>query len=364
VRPLYIVGTMQNVGKTTFSIGLCHALRNRGLRVGYMKPLGQRMDPVEGATLHQDSQLVAGLLGHGHVEQADMAIPLPPGRVQEEIANPRPAELMAKVVEAYESVARAHDVVIVEGMGHVAMGACLGVSCADACRALNAKALLVSGGGVGRAIDHICLCSSFIQCRGAELAGVVVNKIWPEKYARIREATTRGLANMGIRSFGMVPYEQRLDSPTMREVHEHIGGTLLAGQEGLSRRVYHTIVAAMEANHVIRYIKGNSLIITPGDRSDNILAALRAHMLGGKDRPSVSGLILTGDFHPEERVLEGIRKFELPVILVQQDTFSVASKIINTVFKIRPGDRERIDWAVCLIKEYVDVDGIIEAIGC
>jgi len=44
VRPLYIVGTQRDVGKTTFCIGLISALRERGLSVGYTKPLGQRVN--------------------------------------------------------------------------------------------------------------------------------------------------------------------------------------------------------------------------------------------------------------------------------------------------------------------------------
>jgi BioD-like phosphotransacetylase family protein len=119
----------------------------------------------------------------------------------------------------------------------------------------------------------------------------------------------------------------------------------------------------MQAEHMIRYIQAQTLIITPGDRSDNIQAALREHQAGGGETLPVSGLILTGDFRPDSALAEQIRRSHLPVIAVKEDTYTTASKIINTVFKILPEDRERIEWAIRLVVEHVDVGAIAEALG-
>ena len=53
MRPLFIAGTSQHVGKTTTSIGLLHAFRKRGLNVGYTKPLGQRVQKTGDHALHE-----------------------------------------------------------------------------------------------------------------------------------------------------------------------------------------------------------------------------------------------------------------------------------------------------------------------
>ena len=57
MRPLYIVGTQRDVGKTTLSIGLISEFRRRGLKVAYAKPLGQRTTNVEGQIIHVDAIL-------------------------------------------------------------------------------------------------------------------------------------------------------------------------------------------------------------------------------------------------------------------------------------------------------------------
>ena len=363
MKPLYIVGTERNIGKTTLAIGLLHLLRKRGFNVGYTKPLGQRVTGEGGHVLHDDARVVATVLGQPDSAQPDMAVPLPRGRVEQEVAHLETEKLLGKVRQAFQALAKDHDTVIIEAMGHVAMGSCLGLSAADVCRSLGARALLMSGGGIGRAIDDISLCATFLTARGADFMGVVVNKVWPEKFTRIRQATTRGLKNLGITSYGTVPYEENLSFPTMEQVHGLIGGQIISGADNLGGYVRNTIVAAMEATHMVRYLANSTLVITPGDRTDNILAALSVHVLEhDKDLP-LAGIVLTGGFRPDRTVTRLINDTQLPVIVVKDDTYTVASKFRQTVFKITPTDTEKIDLAVCIVDEYVNVDGIVEGLG-
>lgn len=358
MKPLYIVGTQRDVGKTTLSIGLVHALRNRGLRVAYTKPLGQRAQTIEGQTLHDDERVIASLLGPSDHLQTDMVLPIEAGRVEKEIFQFNPQQLLAKVAESFAELRKDHDAVIVEAMGHVAMGSVVGVSSADVAASIGARALLVSGGGIGRAIDDISLCGTYVTARGADLMGVVVNKVWSQKYDRVKLATTQAMKNLGMTSLGTVPFREQLTLPTMRQVHEKIGGDILSGGEGMLARVKHTLVAAMRAEHMVKYIQPGSLVITPGDRSDNILAAARTRDIGS-EIPAITGMILTGGFEPEPDVLAAVHASDLPVILVPEDTYAVASKLRETIFKITPDDHERIELAKAVVGQYVDVDAII-----
>jgi len=362
VKPLYITGTQKDVGKTTLSLGLVHAFRRKGLNAAYTKPLGQQVHVAREKVLHDDTEVVAKLLGSDGADWPPMAVPLPAGRVEREIRDLRTDELLTRVTEHYSALAKNHDVVLIEAMGNVAAGSCLGLSAGDVARALGAKALLVAGGGIGSTIDELALCGTFLKARGADLIGAVVNKVWPEKYDRVKEATAIGLEHQGIKSFGAVPFERRLASPTMRQVHRLIDGEILCGADHLHHRALHTIVGAMEAGHLIRYIQPQTLIITPGDRTDNILVALDMHLPEGRPGPSISGLILTCGFRPEDEALQAFKESHLPVILVEPDTHAVASKINTTIFKITPEDQERIDWAVSIVAEHVDVDAIINAL--
>ena len=362
MRPLYIVGTQRNVGKTTFCIGLISALRQRGLSVGYAKPLGQRVSLVAGQPIHDDALVVSQAMNMDKPEMASMVVPLTRGRVEKEIFDLHVPELTEKILAVCSRLRAGCDLLVVEGMGHVAMGSVLKLSAADVSRIIGAKTLLMSGGGIGRAIDDISLCATFLIARGADMLGTVVNKVWPEKFDRVKEATTKGLDNLGIRSYGTVPYEQTLASPTVGQVAIKLGGRILCGTGSLSNRVGKTMVAAMETSHMVSHLKDRALVITPGDRSDNILAILSTYALMKEPPPPVAGIVLTGGFVPMGSVMDLLVESGLPSIQCSEDTYTVAAKLQETVFKITPEDKERIQIAMDLVNQYVDVQGILDSL--
>ena len=58
-KRIYMAATARNEGKTTISVGLIGNLRDRLEGVGFIKPVGQRYQVVDGAQVDEDSVLVA-----------------------------------------------------------------------------------------------------------------------------------------------------------------------------------------------------------------------------------------------------------------------------------------------------------------
>ncbi len=336
-------------------------MRQRGLKVGYTKPLGQRVSNLSGQHVHDDALVITRSMEMADPSDAEIVLSLTRGRAEQEIKNPRQAELAKKVKDVCDRLGEQNDVVVIEGMGHVAMGSCILFSAGDISRAVGARPILISGGGIGSTIDQISLCATFMEAKGSPLIGAVVNKVWPEKYDRVWESTTKGLKNIGVHSFGCIPYEPVLASPTVRQVSEKLDGEILCGEDHLDNRVGDIIVAAMESDHVVSYLKERVLVITPGDRSDNIMAILSTHVLESYRSP-VSGIILSGGFRPSGKVMSLLAGAKLPAVLCRQDTYTLAAKLSDTVFKLALEDNDRIEAAICLVDEHVDIDGILAAL--
>ena len=55
--------TGQDRGKTTTSLGLLASIRERGLRVGFVKPVGQRYLVVDGTRADEDAVLMSEVFG-------------------------------------------------------------------------------------------------------------------------------------------------------------------------------------------------------------------------------------------------------------------------------------------------------------
>ena len=86
MKPLCVVGTDPDVGKTTTCIGLIGVLRERGLNVAYMKPLGQRLTTVHGEVFENDTLvMVQGM--DLKTSAIPVPVPLGRGRVEEKVQD-------------------------------------------------------------------------------------------------------------------------------------------------------------------------------------------------------------------------------------------------------------------------------------
>jgi BioD-like phosphotransacetylase family protein len=129
----------------------------------------------------------------------------------------------------------------------------------------------------------------------------------------------------------------------------------------LRRRVKHAIVAAMEPHNMIHYLRDGTLVLTSGDRVDNILLAVSSHLVGSKNKGSyISGIILTGGLMPNPKIINLLRSSRIPFLLSNDDTYTVAAKIEHLICKILKTDKDKIQEAEYLVKKYVDIKAILE----
>jgi len=279
------------------------------------------------------------------------------------IDNPDRQVLISAISDSFGRLCSANDVVVVEGTGHAGVGSVFDMSNGDVASLLGCKAVIVSSGGIGRPIDEIMLNKAMFDASGVEILGVIVNKVEEEKYDKVKDYVIRGLARKGLDVLGVMPYRPSLSHPTVGQLLDDIEGEVLAGEEGLNHPVSRMVIGAMPPHQALQYMVEGCLMITPGTRDDLILAALSSCVLLPKVRPCVAGLILTGGTSPQPAVMDMVKQTSMPVILVQDDTFSVASKIAKLIVKIRPGDTEKIRLTEEMVEEYVDVDKIMEGIA-
>ena len=72
----------------------------------------------------------------------------------------------------------------------------------------------------------------------------------------------------------------------------------------------------------------------------------------------VSGLVLSGGFEAPSSLLALLDTAGIPVVLCQEDTYSVAARLRTMRFKIRAEDTEKIEAAKRLIRESIDVEAL------
>jgi uncharacterized protein len=362
MKPLYIAATLQDCGKTSVTLGMLQCLIELGYRVGYTKPVGQRYVKYCGENLDEDAVVFCEALGLNIKNPKDMSpIAIERNFTRKFIENPDVRPLENKILKSFSRIKAEYDPVLVEGTGHAGVGSCFGLSNARVAQLTDARVIMIAPGGIGKPIDEIALNLSLFKEKNVEVLGVVLNKVLPEKYEQICHFASKGFKNIGTRLLGAIPYSRALQIYTLGQIVEEFNYEVLSGSDHLTNDITNIVVAAMEPQNALHYIKENSLIITPCDRIDNILLSLTlCHLRDYEERFSSGGIILTGGFKPDKPIMELIKSSTVPVLWTSQDTYTVSSRMKDLLFKIRASDAKKISLTRDLVKEHIKLENILE----
>ncbi|RAP39034.1 hypothetical protein DID80_00775 [Candidatus Marinamargulisbacteria bacterium SCGC AAA071-K20] len=362
VKSLFVAATRQNDGKTMVSLGLFHAIMKRFPKVGYMKPVGQQYRIVDGKKIDKDAVLFQQVYDLKDKFLSMSPIAVPRGFTEAYIDAPRKEELEQKVLAAKAELIVDKDFLLIEGTGHSGVGTVFDLSNARTAKLLGAKVVLVSLGGIGRAIDEIMLNKAVFDKEGVELMGVIVNKVKEDKFEKVGHYVEAGLARLNIPVLGKIPYIPSLHRPSVDAVFEELEGEVLSSRGSLYRSIERCIIGDMVPHDILNIVTQNTLLIVPANREGLIMTALCGNLLRSDVTNAVSGIVFTGGKVPHQQVLEIIKKANIPVMTVSQDSFSVAKIITKLLVKLRPEETDKIKKVQSVVEEYVDVDRICELI--
>ena len=151
-----------------------------------------------------------------------------------------------------------------------------------------------------------------------------------------------------------IPDEKSLGNPTVGEIVKALNAEILYGKDNLHRHVYSFTVAAMQLRNFLKRIEHGTLIITPGDRADVIIACLSA--VFSLSMPTISGIMLTGGLKPEKPIAKLIEGFscKVPIISVKEDTFPSAIMADNVHAVISVEDTRKINLALEIFEKNVN----------
>ncbi len=362
-KRLFVAATRMNDGKTTTCLGLYEAMQGIYPRVGFIKPIGQRFVTVQGRQIDEDSVLLDTIY-NVHVPIESMSPVAVDGTFTRRfIHNPEPmlAELKDRICRAFDRVSWEKDFTLIEGTGHAGVGSVFDLSNAKVAKLLRAKALIITPGGIGRPIDEIALNKALFDQEGVEVVGVILNKVEPDKIPQIAEYAGKGLARFGVSLLGIIPKQNLLSSPNLTQIAEEIDGKWLnVPPTRALHRIRNVIVGAGTAKGIIDYLTPDTLIITPGDRDDIILAALSSGQLGG--RRTIAGLVLTNNIVPHATLLDLLKQTDFPVIFAEDECFTITSKIHGMTVKTLPEDTDKFPVIKQLVLDHVDLKRLLASV--
>ena len=347
---IYVASPEGETGKSTVALGLVARLSALVPKVGVFRPITRR----------EDRDYILELL----MAQSDA------GLTYEECVGVTYQRLhedtegaIADIVDRYHAVADRCDAVVIVGSDYTDVATPTELS-VNARIAVNLGApVVLSVRGFDRTPEEIAqtieLSMAELAAQHAHTAAVVANRCRPDQL----DAVAESCKHLGAPVY-VIPEEPLLVAPTVGELQTAVDGVLVHGDPALlGREVLHVMVAGMTAEHFLERLREGAAVITPGDRSDVVLAVASAHAAEGF--PSVSALILNGGLplHREiARLVTGL-SLRVPIIATELGTFATASAVANTRGRVTASSERKIDTALHLMDRHVDIGDLLQRLA-
>ena len=176
-KGIFITGTDTGVGKTLLAASLAAFLRDRGYRVGVMKPAETGCPESDGTLIPQDALRLKEAAGCAEPIETicpySFAEPLAPSIAAERSNRKIDVDLL---LNTYGEISAKYDVTLVEGAGGLMAPLLPSYTYADFAHVLKLPVLMVAANKLG-VINHLLLALEHASCRGLKVLGYVLNRI-------------------------------------------------------------------------------------------------------------------------------------------------------------------------------------------
>ena len=368
LQTLLVAPAGRRVGLTTVCLGLVRAFDRLGVHVAFVKPI---------AAFGEDRS-VALMKAGAHFEAPP---PIPRDVVEQLLSDGDDQTLMERVVEICGIASKGADVLIVEGMvPETGMVYSTRVNALMA-RALDSELVLVASPrdqSVVQVAESVAIAArGFGPLREGQTVSCVLNRICTTEKAVVegdhfgplsgdcstcpRNALSVDMADAyrnafeeeKIRIVAMLPCNRELAAPRVKDIATELGATCLNAGDCERRRVRNVVMCAMTVPNVIKRLTPGVLAITPGDRTDVILAAALAAQGG----TALAGLLLTGGIQPDPRVMALCKPAldtGLPILSVEAESYPTATAVESMNPEIPTDDVERIELTMNFVADRFD----------
>jgi BioD-like phosphotransacetylase family protein len=309
---------------------------------GYIKPFGDRLLYRKKRLWDFDAALVSNMFGlQEDAEHVTVGFEHSKLRYMYDAETTR-----QKVIDLAKFNSEGKEILFIEGGMDLSYGTSVFLDAISISRYLNAEMLVIASRDDDTVVDDLTFLKKYIDLQGVKLAGVIVNKV--KDVDEFKHTSLNTLEDAGIDVLGVIPFRKELLSYSVEYLAEFLFGKIIAGNEGLSGVVENIFVGAMSVNEAMRnplFNKEKKLIITSGDRTDMILAALEGN---------TAAIILTNNILPPANIISKAAQCKIPLILVPTDTYLVAKKIDDLEPLITRSDAAKIDLLEKLVEVNVD----------
>lgn len=373
MQTILLVPTGRGIGLTSAGLGLLKALDYLGMKAGFMKPFLQDDSHDSQHTLDSSSDLIRHAFGLNPPPS------IPRERVERMMNSGNVDDLMEEVVTNFHQLEGDYNVVICEGLvptEEVSYASQVNFALATA---LDAKVIFVSMADIEnpkQLADKLDVHARiFGGLNGERTLGSILMRaknvpntfdtqpVAPgeaileldAEFISAMQSHSPSFATDQFQLIGVVPFSNSLSVPRTWDIAQQLNASWLNEGEAKQRRVLKTSLTARTISRVGEIFSRGTLVVTPGDRDDILLATAMASM---NDIP-MAGIVLTGGIIPNDTVFELCQpalKTGLPIMSVHTDSLETVTNLSTISNEIPKDDAERAETVARFVAAHIDLD--------
>jgi hypothetical protein len=344
MEKLVMASVRKSAGKTSAIIGMAKSLKGKA---GYMKPFGDRLLYRKKRLWDYDAALATNVLGLDQ-DPENITIGFEHSKLRYMYDE---KAVKDKLVDIAESASAGKDMLFVEGGRDLPYGVSVGLDAISVARSIDGKVLVVVSGDPESVIDDATFLDKYVNAKGARLAGVLVNNV--QDVEDFKGTHLPRIEGMGIPVIGVLPHLPKLSRFSVSYLADRLFAKIITGEGNLNRPVESIFIGAMSATAALQnpqFKRGGKLIITSGDRSDMILAALETE---------TAAVIITNNVLPASSIISKATECNVPLLVVPGDTYGTAKQIEGMEPLLTKDDSDKIDVLAQTVKNCVDIKALL-----
>lgn len=360
----FIAPTEMETGLTSITLGLIRALDQLGLKVAVCKPIARTEDSKQ----------------HRSIDLITLASNIEPPKAinlqhaQKMVSSGQQDRLMEEVIAMHRKVREDVDVVIFEGIEPDRSEPFTAKLNVEIAKTLDAEIILVTSPksrDISQLTEHLNLVKGlFGGDKNRNLLGCIINKVnAPEQthsplkanmpiadgntvHNIVEDSPYKQLETEHFKVLGLIPWDANLIAPRTLDIAQYLQAKILNDHRLESARVKSISLCSRTVKNIVSELQPGTLLVTPGDRDDILLAtAMAAH-----NGVPLAGLLLTGGIDPDERVMNLAKPSlsQLPIMSVDTDTFQTATQLASMSDGVKADDLERVESIMNHMASHID----------
>ena len=353
---LYISTTEAGSGKALVALGIINFILRRTTKVSFFRPVIQT-EAISGSHASQRDEDIELMLQHFDLQQTyEESFGLRSHQVNDLLGQHQIDQAISIIIDKFKALEQRSDFILCEGSDYLGEGSAFEFNLNQEIAKNLGCPILILGNADSRPVDDalrpLQIAVDTYRNHHCPIAGIVLNKAALDQMEALKNALEKTYTDCVL---AVIPYERRLISPRMQDIAQHLQAEVLYGKDCLDGLATHCLVAAMQMQHALTWLKEDSLIITPGDRGDMIVGMLQAHR--SVNYPNLAGILLSTGLKPEPSIARLIKGLPapLPILSVATDTYTTASHIKEFHTSLKPDDPKKIERSIRIFERHVDL---------